>query len=191
MSSPTTRSSPPRPLPGRGRIGDEVELARVSGVFGVRGEVRLHVHDREGSFLLDGPTEVVLVGPDGARRAARLTCRPGAGRRVLGRIDGVGDRDAAAALKGTRVVVSRAAFPAPAPGEFYVTDLIGLSVLADDRPVGRLQQVHATAGGDILELRVGGGSVFLPFASADILEFDLAGGVLRVRPEALDDGATG
>jgi 16S rRNA processing protein RimM len=38
------------------------------------------------------------------------------------------DRDAAEALKGVRVFVSRASFPAPDPDEFYWVDLIGLSV---------------------------------------------------------------
>jgi len=38
------------------------------------------------------------------------------------------DRDAAEAMKGVRVFVSRSTFPAPDPDEFYWIDLIGLSV---------------------------------------------------------------
>ena len=40
----------------------------------------------------------------------------------------IADRDAAEAMKGVRVFVSRATFPAPDPDEFYWIDLIGLSV---------------------------------------------------------------
>ena len=40
----------------------------------------------------------------------------------------VADRDAAEALKGVRVFVSRSTFPAPDPDEFYWIDLIGLAV---------------------------------------------------------------
>jgi DNA-binding response OmpR family regulator len=47
--------------------------------------------------LLDKPREVQLVGPDGARRTVTLRSRPGAGRRVLGEIAGVGSPEAAAA----------------------------------------------------------------------------------------------
>ena len=36
----------------------------VAGVFGVRGEVRLHLHNREESVLLDETLPVVLVAPD-------------------------------------------------------------------------------------------------------------------------------
>ena len=38
------------------------------------------------------------------------------------------DRDAAEALKGVRIFVSRASFPAPESDEFYWVDLIGLAV---------------------------------------------------------------
>jgi 16S rRNA processing protein RimM len=40
----------------------------------------------------------------------------------------IADRDAAEAMKGVRVFVSRSTFPAPDPDEFYWIDLIGLAV---------------------------------------------------------------
>ncbi len=42
------------------------------------------------------------------------------------------DRDAAEAMKGVRIFVSRATFPKPDDGEFYWIDLIGLSVFNRD-----------------------------------------------------------
>jgi 16S rRNA processing protein RimM len=42
------------------------------------------------------------------------------------------DRDAAEAMKGVRVFVSRSTFPQPDPDEFYWIDLIGLSVVNRD-----------------------------------------------------------
>jgi 16S rRNA processing protein RimM len=42
------------------------------------------------------------------------------------------DRDAAEAMKGVRIFVSRSTFPAPDPDEFYWIDLIGLSVANRD-----------------------------------------------------------
>ena len=41
----------------------------------------------------------------------------------------VPDRNAAEALRGTRVFVGRSIFPAPAADEFYWVDLIGLAVV--------------------------------------------------------------
>jgi 16S rRNA processing protein RimM len=42
------------------------------------------------------------------------------------------DRDAAEAMKGVRIFVSRASFPAPDEDEFYWVDLIGLAVVNRD-----------------------------------------------------------
>jgi len=44
----------------------------------------------------------------------------------------IADRDAAEAMKGVRVFVSRATFPRAGDGEFYWIDLIGLSVFNRD-----------------------------------------------------------
>lgn len=178
---------PGRGLPGRGTTDDELELGRISGVFGVRGEVRLHLHNREASFLLDGPADVVLVAPDGRRAAARLTCRPGAGKRILGRLDGLADRDVAAALKGTRIVVARQDLPDTGDGEFYVVDLQGLDVLVDGQRVGSVSDVHDTEAGDVLELTLGGEVHFVRFADPAVGAVDLEEGTLSLEPSALDE----
>lgn len=174
-------------MPGRGVARDEVELGKVVGVFGVRGEVRLHLHNRESSFLMEGPAQVVLVATDGSRRAARLTCRPGAGKRILGRIEGLDQREEAAAMSGTRIAVAREALPPTDEGEFYVTDLQRLPVLVDGEAVGKVVDVHHTAGGDLLEARIGGDSVFVPFASPLVLDVDVAAGHVVLDPAVLED----
>lgn len=188
---PTTRKNSLTPLPGRGLGGDEVELGRVVGVFGVRGEVRVHLHNRESSVLLRGTHDVVLVLPDGSRARAGLQCRPGAGKRILGRLEGVGSREGAAELKNTLIVIPRDALPAVDEGEFYVADLQGLRVLVDGVDRGRVVDVHNTPGGDLLEVKVAGELHFVHFSGPHVLEVDVAGGTLSVDPVAIDDEATG
>ena len=46
----------------------------------------------------------------------------------MARLEGVADRDAAAALTGAMIEVERAALPAPKAREYYRADLVGLSV---------------------------------------------------------------
>lgn len=174
-------------MPGRGVARDEVELGKVVGVFGVRGEVRLHLHNRESSVLLDAPADVVLVAPDGSRRSARLACRPGAGKRILGRIEGLDQREEAAAMKGTRIAMARADLPPTDEGEFYVTDLQHLPVFIDGEAVGKVVDIHTTAGGDLLEARIDGDSVFVPFASPLVLEVDVEAGQVVLDPAVLEE----
>ena len=53
---------------------DEVSLGWIVGVFGVRGEVRLHLHNRS-SQLLRGGQMVDLLGVSNAADVAALTER--------------------------------------------------------------------------------------------------------------------
>ena len=63
---------------------DEVRLGRVNGVFGVRGEVRLFLHNRETELFEGVGCNVTLVSPEGERQERLLKSRSGAGKRVLG-----------------------------------------------------------------------------------------------------------
>jgi 16S rRNA processing protein RimM len=181
---PSPKSSPPVPS-GLDAAGGEIELGKVVGVFGFRGELRVHLHSHHDSALLGAELPVVLVGPGGERRSARLACRTGAGRRILGRIADVTDERSAQALMGWRIVARRGVLPEPAEGEFYVADLQGLRVVADGVERGRVVDVVSTPAGDLLELAVDGDTVFVPFAGAAVLAVDVAGGCVVVDADAL------
>lgn len=174
-------------LPGRDLVDGEVELGKVVGFFGVRGELRVHLHSRERSVLLESARPVVLIDPDGARFGANLSCRSGSGNRILGRIQGIQSRDLATALMGWRIAIARDDLPPTDTDEFYVADLQGLTVTVDGQARGRVVDVVSTPGGDLLELLVDGETVFVAFSSPAVLDVDLDRGVLIVGPEALHD----
>jgi len=102
----------------------------------------------------------------------------------------IADRDAAEALKGVRVFVSRAAFPAPDDDEFYWIDLIGLSVVnRDDAALGQVIGLIDTGPHCVLRVRPAsaegeGGEApaepaaderLIPFVEAYVDSVDLAG----------------
>jgi ribosomal 30S subunit maturation factor RimM len=62
---------------------EEVELGYVSGVFGVRGELRVFLHHPD-SDTLATERRVIFTAPDGRRFTAFLRARSGAGKRILG-----------------------------------------------------------------------------------------------------------
>lgn len=187
MERPPPRSDALRPQPGRGVRDDEVELGFVAGVFGVRGEVRLHLHNPS-SELLDRPRVVGLVSPEGERFTARLRARPGAGKRVLGLFEGLTDRDQAAALQGYKVVVDQAALPPLEEGEYYLWQLEGAEAVIDGQPVGRVARVHATGPVEVLEVHTPGGGVsFVPSLKEFVRSVDTAAGRVELAPGALDE----
>ncbi len=154
---------------------EELEVGFISGVFGVRGEVRLHLHNRESSLFARG-REVTLVDPDGPRRQIVLHSRSGAGRRVIGRIEGLNGRDEAAALQGHRMVMRVAELPATRPDEFYVRDVVDLPVFVGEDQVGTVVDVHRTGPVDIFEVASGEERRFIPALAEFIDTVDVSGG---------------
>jgi 16S rRNA processing protein RimM len=151
-----------------------VLLAAIAGAHGVRGLVKLR------SFT-EIPEQVAAYGPlfdeQGRRYVVELRGRAKAD--LLAYIQGIDDRDAAQALKGTRLYVDRSALPAIADDEeFYQADLIGLvAEAADGRPLGKVVAVLNHGAGDILEIQPEGGrSELVPFIRDAVPVVDIAAG---------------
>lgn len=173
-------------LGSRGKQAGELELGSVVGVFGVRGEVRVFLHNRDTS-LFDQPRDVILLAPSGQRHGARLSIRSGAGKRILGRFAGVEDRDLAASLKGWKLLFPESELPDLEDDEFYVYQIEGATAYVGDRVVGKVARVHSTETLDILEIHGDGEPFFVPCVEEFVSELVGAAGVVRLTPEALEE----
>ena len=166
---------------------NRILLGRIMAAHGIRGEMIV------ASFAAR-PEDIAAYGPlsDGAggRRFALTVVRVGA-KGVVARIAGVGDRNAAEALRGTELWVERDRLPAPAAGEYYHADLIGLDAVArDGTPIGRIVAVENFGAGDLLEIRLAGTgrSELVPFTDAFVPSVDIAARRIEVvMPEAAPD----
>jgi 16S rRNA processing protein RimM len=158
----------------------------ITGAHGVRGQVRIK------SFT-ERPEDVAAYGEVGDEAGARLWRLRAVGRtgkgHVLAAIEGIADRDAAAALKGERLYVPRARLPRPEEDEYYHADLIGLEArLEDGELLGTVRAVYDFGAGDVLEV-VGAGAgvsgkgvVMVPFTRAAVPKVDPDAGWLVVVP---------
>lgn len=168
-------------------MADRIELGSVVGVFGVRGEVRLHLHNREDS-VLEAPRPVVLVSPEGVERAAQMSVRPGAGKRIIGQVAGLVTPEAASELVGWRVEIERDALPELHDGEYYVADLVGMSVEDDDGTVlGTLVDV-VSGERDVWVVETDAGEAFLLPGPDTVRQVDAERGVVVVAPGAVIAG---
>lgn len=156
-------------------------LGVISGAHGVRGAVRIKTFTAQ-------PEAIAAYGPvtdEAGARSFRLTLAGTARGQAIARIPGVADRDAAEALRGTRLFIARGMLPkTESENEFYVSDLVGLPVEKQDgAPLGRVLAVHDFGAGEVLEIGENSvTSVMLPFTDAVVPVVDLSAGKLVVEP---------
>jgi 16S rRNA processing protein RimM len=108
---------------------DLVLVGYVSGAYGLQGWVRIKPYSSDADALLNAKTW--WLGNPEVREKLRdvemMQSKLHSGD-VVAQLLGVAGRDAAEALKGAAVQISRSYFPALSDGEFYWVDLIGLEV---------------------------------------------------------------
>ena len=160
---------------------EEVRLGRVNGVFGISGEVRLFLHNRESDLFAGGGSVVTLVSPEGRREDRRIRSRQGAGKRVLGRIEGVSTPEAARSYMEWEIVCAPAALPDPGDDEYYHWQLIGMEVrTADGEHVGRLTEVLEGEGVDCWQIQGPNGDVIIPAVKAIVGSVSVADGLITL-----------
>jgi 16S rRNA processing protein RimM len=106
------------------------------------------------------------------------------GGRLLVRLEGVADRNAADSLRGTVFLVdSQDLPPIQDPDEFYDHQLEGLRVVTTAGVVvGTVAEVLHTAAGELLSVRTDDGEVLVPFVSAIVTSVSLADETIEIDP---------
>lgn len=144
-----------------------VTIAVVTGAHGVTGEVRLKTFTenlgRYKAVFADGRPLVIKALREGSNG-------------FIARIEGIADRNAAEALRGTELSVPRSALPPLAPGEYYHSDLLGLAcVSTDGEALGTVVLVENFGAGDVIEIERPNGKRFMvPMSPAAVPEWDQA-----------------
>jgi len=112
-------------------------------------------HGLDGSFyvtralarLLTLGAQVAVAG-----RPAKIVRRAGTEQHPIVRLEGVGDRDAAEALRGAELTVARAAAPALQEGEFWAHELVGCAVHDGERLIGTVTRLIELPSCEALEV---------------------------------------
>jgi 16S rRNA processing protein RimM len=158
-----------------------VLMGAIIGAHGIKGEAKVKsfagmpaaiatygaLSDAKGSRTFD----LTLVGK------ASPTKGPGGKDVLIARIAGIGDRNAAEALKGVELYVARDRLPQIAGDEeFYLADLIGLDVVDQhETALGRIVSVENYGAGDVLSIEDGPKGAFdVAFTRALVPVVDVA-----------------
>ena len=128
-----------------------VILGRVSGVFGVKGwlKVQSYTEPRDNIVGFDAWT----LRMNGVDHSFEVEEGHGHAGSVVAKLRGLDDRDRARDFVGADIVVPRERLPAIAPDELYWTDLEGLEVRTTTGIVlGNVDHLLATGGNEVLVL---------------------------------------
>ena len=155
-----------------------ITVGRINGAWGLRGHVKVtpFTSNRE-RFT---PGQVLLIGGEPARI---LHVASPKGYPCV-QFEGITNRNKADSLKGTMIEIDETDLPELPPSEYYVHDLMGLTVYTtDDEKLGRIGDILHTGANDVYVVRLKGQKDILIPAIADVItEVDLSNRRMTVDP---------
>jgi len=161
-------------------------VAKIVGVHGVRGNVKLHAYVESLSLLEPGATVVVGDPESGKGRYTIRWAKPHH-RTVLMSLKNVDDRDAAEMLVGADVFMEKSRLPDLEEGSYYWSDLIGMAVVTTDgQSLGRIASILRTGSNDVYVVREGAGEILIPALVSVVKTVDPGSNTMTVDlPEGL------
>jgi 16S rRNA processing protein RimM len=170
----------------------QLVVARIGRAHGIKGEVTVEVRTDEPELRL-APGAVLATDPASAGPLTIATGRVHSGRLLL-RFEGVGDRNAAEALRNTLLIAEVDPEELPeGEDEYYDHQLIDLDVVTEDgAEIGRITEISHLPSQDLFIVeRPDGTEVMIPFVEEIVTEIDLEEqkAVIAPPPGLIDDRA--
>lgn len=162
---------------------DAIEVGRIADAWGIKGWFKVLPHSADPEALFSSKTWFLLPSEKGAKTFAgvgRLSVKEAKihSGTVVACAHQVDDRNAAEALRGARVFIARASFPAAQQDEYYWVDLIGLNVVnREGVDLGVVRELLSTGAQTVLVMAYEDDGKALermiPFVSVYIDDVDL------------------
>jgi 16S rRNA processing protein RimM len=162
---------------------DAIEVGRITDAWGIKGWFKVLPYSADPEALFSSkcwylmPTEKGAKTFSGVATMAVAEAKIHSGTVVASARD-VLDRNAAEALRGSRIFVSRASFPTAQKDEYYWVDLIGLNVVNREGVLlGEVKELLSTGAQTVLvmDYEQDGKTLerMIPFVSVYIDDVDL------------------
>lgn len=169
---------------------DAIEVGRILDAWGIKGWFKVLPYSADPEALFSAKTWYLQPAEKGAKTFSgtrKLAIREAKvhSDTVVATAQDVDGRDAAEALRGARIFVSRSSFPGTSNDEYYWVDLIGLDVVnREGLALGQVRELLSTGPQTVLVLAYeqDGKALerMIPFVSAFVDAVDLAARQIRV-----------
>ena len=170
------RDRAPNADAGAASAEGRIAVGRINSTWGLRGHVKVTALSSNPQRFEPGAVLFVRGEP---RRILEVVYPRGYPCIVF---EGYEHANAADVLRGTLIEIAEEELPALPEGEFYVHDLVGLTIVdADGDALGELVEVLRTGANDVyLVRREGARDLLIPAIPEVILEIDPAAGRMRI-----------
>jgi 16S rRNA processing protein RimM len=153
-------------------------LGKISGVFGVKGWVKIFDFSRQRGDILNHSRWLLGGGKKWTER--RVEFGQVHGKTVIAKLVDCNDREDAEKLRGTEVAVWPEWLTVANSGEFYWFQLQGLEVFnLDSEPLGKVTSLIETGANDVLVVK-GDRERLIPYTKNAVKHVDLENGKITV-----------
>lgn len=158
-----------------------VMVARIAKPHGIHGEVVLDSFtDVEGR--LENTDLFLLMNHGAVVRELKVESRRFFGGRFVMQFAGIPDRTEAEKIRGMELAVPQEEIGSLPENQFFVHELVGMSVhLMDGRHIGTVKSVMRAGGVDLLEIGERG-QILIPFSEPICVEVDMEKRQITVNP---------
>lgn len=160
---------------------ETVVVGEITGVYGVKGWLRLKSWTDPQARVFDYQPWLLTEAGTAAQTQCKVAAHRSHGGQFVISLDGVTDRDEAAALIGRRVEVAKAHLPELPENEYYWADLLGMQVvnLSGDS-FGTVSNLLETGANDVLVIN-GDRQRLVPFVRGQVVtEVNPSAGIITV-----------
>ena len=158
----------------------EILLGRISGVYGIKGWVRIFSDTRPPAGIFS--YSPWLIGRDGDWQPHEVEASRASEKKLFCHLAGVDSREQALALVGMDIAIRRSQLPLTEAGEIYWADLQGLTVInRDGTELGTVDYLIETGANDVLVVKGRDREHLIPYIRGQtVLDVDAAAKILRV-----------
>ena len=157
----------------------EINVGKISGVFGVKGWVKIYSFTDIRENILNYSPWLLKKGSE--TKQVKVVEGQLQGKVVVARLDDVNNRDQAENLMGWDIYISPSQLPKTAKDEYYWSDLIGLTVeTVSGVQLGAVDSLLETGANDVVIVK-GERERVIPFLQGHTIQsIDLAAGKMVV-----------
>ena len=157
---------------------EKISIGKITSAVGLKGEVK--VYNYSDSADIYRSTEAIYAG-DELRKIQGVRTQK---NMVILKLEGIDDRNAAEKARGSELFITEADLPELPEGQFYVRDLIGMTVIdaENGNEIGVVRDVIQNTAQDIFDVKTSEGKqVLIPKVPEFIIDIDAEMRTIKVK----------